>query len=792
MKKSVLIVVSVGLVLALVLIGIFGVRPFLLDQTVFVESVEIQGADEEGRIFVDYDNNTTVQLEWEVKPYEATDKSVTFTSNDPEEVTVSETGLVTLNSFTGAEITVTANDGSGKAHTIRVLPTTTAAVSVGYDFATNSVEAGTNYTVDAGKLVLYNGRNYTFDFATINAELLNETDAVSVDGNKFSTLATGEFTIRFTKGDEVKELNVEVVDSILALGIAADGGYQKYLNATSATNTVFTDKTKIYEIGAGSTFKTQLSITNMKGDYISEFEKVITLEEYVEGEYVAVVDASVYVTETEDNKAYLNFTEAAVGKQFRIKIASKYQANRFVTLVFKVNDGINVHNHQELVVAYEDTAINRINIHGTIVAVADPLKNIYTDVEGLNGYLINEFINEHGLGRTNIGTDSNKTGNIYLRKGTTDLEIVGNYQFIDGSGLPKIRNHTGKSDLLPDDTHCAVQTALFRFGHYKDAGNGGLTIKNLQIIGNTQRSDNTYDSGAVNLLYFSSLGDSYVENINLSKGVIGLFLNDNVPTVHAKDLKITETYNSGVFSWTGKLNITNTIMANNGGPAIQMVDANKLFNSEGVTANDPVLWIDEYTLNHINNWVTGQEGWFVGNNVTTAATALKTQVNGFTTLHYNNSLYKEVDDVSVINLKLMLMNDNPVYSERYPDPQGQIYITSSTGQITLARGHDFASTKIYSDNSYIAPVTEAEGFEAIYDKYMQAWGTEVYIQKTYHGKTEQQAHMLAVPVARNALTVDELAIWDAQAANTVNVEVVTEAGMTSQITMIAEWIHPEP
>ena len=39
MKKSVLIFVGIGLALALVLIGIFGVNPFVINQTVFVETI---------------------------------------------------------------------------------------------------------------------------------------------------------------------------------------------------------------------------------------------------------------------------------------------------------------------------------------------------------------------------------------------------------------------------------------------------------------------------------------------------------------------------------------------------------------------------------------------------------------------------------------------------------------------------------------------------------------------------------------------------------------------------------
>ena len=100
MKKSVMIVIGIGVALAIALIGIFGVSPLFVNQKVFVESVVINDKNDQGIIYVDYDNQNTVDLTVTVLPYEATDKKLIFSSNDENVVVVANsvtTATVTLN-----------------------------------------------------------------------------------------------------------------------------------------------------------------------------------------------------------------------------------------------------------------------------------------------------------------------------------------------------------------------------------------------------------------------------------------------------------------------------------------------------------------------------------------------------------------------------------------------------------------------------------------------------------------------------------------------------------------------
>ena len=70
----------------------------------------------------------TLQLIATVLPENASNKSVTWSSNDESVATVSETGLVTAVANGTATITATANDGSGKSATCEVTVTLTTGI----------------------------------------------------------------------------------------------------------------------------------------------------------------------------------------------------------------------------------------------------------------------------------------------------------------------------------------------------------------------------------------------------------------------------------------------------------------------------------------------------------------------------------------------------------------------------------------------------------------------------------------------------------------------------------------
>ena len=128
-KKWIVLIEILTCVVGVVIVSIFGLLPEFTNDTVYTESAASTcdyTLTEDGRKLVTLerplDNNPKVfQLEWEVTPENATDKSVTFISSDPSVATVSETGFVQFLRMQGiVRITVQTNDDAKRTDTIYI------------------------------------------------------------------------------------------------------------------------------------------------------------------------------------------------------------------------------------------------------------------------------------------------------------------------------------------------------------------------------------------------------------------------------------------------------------------------------------------------------------------------------------------------------------------------------------------------------------------------------------------------------------------------------------------------
>ncbi len=91
----------------------------------------------------------TLQLHASVQPADATDRSLTWRSNNTAVATVDQSGLVTARAVGTATITATANDGSGKQAVCRVTVTPTLASQVIVEPGTLDVEVGSSVALTA-------------------------------------------------------------------------------------------------------------------------------------------------------------------------------------------------------------------------------------------------------------------------------------------------------------------------------------------------------------------------------------------------------------------------------------------------------------------------------------------------------------------------------------------------------------------------------------------------------------------------------------------------------------------
>ena len=173
-----------------------------------VESVKLDATEATLRV------NETAQLQATLLPENATDKSLTWTSSDPEIATVDENGLVTALSVGTATITATTADGISADCVVTVEPIPVESVELDATEATLRV----NETVQLlATLLPENATDKSLTWASSDPEV------ATVDENGLVTaISIGTATITVTPAYGVSATCVVTVEAPLATSIALD------------------------------------------------------------------------------------------------------------------------------------------------------------------------------------------------------------------------------------------------------------------------------------------------------------------------------------------------------------------------------------------------------------------------------------------------------------------------------------------------------------------------------------------------------------------------------------------
>lgn len=372
----------------------------------------------------------------------------------------------------------------------------------------------------------------------------------------------------------------------------------------------------------------------------------------------------------------INFDGSLTGKTVTVTLTPKYAAAANVkTFKLALNDGVNVYTNADLKSRYSDLSVHQINILRNIKAelVADDYiaghgKNIQDVALKLDG---NDLVMEG----VDTGTPQNDYAHGVYTRFTTDatdtMRINGNFFAIDGSKLPYIDNRydqygaSGSKFTTGDSFRIAnVQIGIFL---YRNATldldgstlarycGGTLTMDNLLVEGNNVEglsgaSQDLVD-GKVPLLKMSAAylgivcrgGTVNLDNVHVKKTSIALFTDGGIDgytgnpevafnadkhavVVNAKNCRMTENWANDVYGYNlTKFTFTNTKLAHTaGGAAIA-------FDDKYAAAADANLQcelnMDYDTASNIQNWVTGQEAWFVAYGQSSTALWVKTEIN---------------------------------------------------------------------------------------------------------------------------------------------------------------------
>lgn len=130
-KKVVILIVFIECVLAIFLVGIWGLAVDARYAKIVCTDIWFEDANgvryEAGKtieveLALNEAGEATYQLYYGLGPEDITDKNVKFTTNKPDKVVVSKDAVVSFYALVPVEITITAADGSGKFATIRIVP----------------------------------------------------------------------------------------------------------------------------------------------------------------------------------------------------------------------------------------------------------------------------------------------------------------------------------------------------------------------------------------------------------------------------------------------------------------------------------------------------------------------------------------------------------------------------------------------------------------------------------------------------------------------------------------------
>ena len=568
--------------------------------------------------------------------------------------------------------------------------------------------------------------NLTYQFAGMTFDIETGSNHITADSNKLITTdIPGEFRFTITDDSGSRTYDGLVIKDIRQFDIGTS--YQNYLmqvNATTDDDLFLANTTdNSYYVGANNGFYLDVLIRDNNGAKISLDDALITYEFYMNGSATPLDETNLsdYVSLVGN---VMDFTNAAVGAEFRIVIEPKYEATLMnmdaLEYNILVNDGYNAFTNADLKALYANLNVNQINVQRNIEA------ELYSNQVYSDGSPINE--------KADPGNDYTNFGNVYFRiNGNTDddqITLEGNFMTIDGSDINCINSEMdGYGNIIYAQGFDIVSTqiGIFYYDVYQTSpdplipvtvNNNQFTMNNLKVVGNTTTPSVNYGGTEEEIINQERLmsqnsggmlgvvirnGKASLNNLILGYTLIGVTTNaygestdHDVLTVDLDYVTIYDSWANSIYSHGGSgASITNSSIGSSGGAAIHFEDT----HPGAEVYDNPALILGEG--NDINNWISGQESWFKAYAMSSIALGLKSSINGAV-----GDLGKTVIDMvenPVTGLNTEMMNlvflSLPMTGAVTKDSSGNVTgasevvlsITDPTGTTLLERPWNFAN-----------------------------------------------------------------------------------------------------
>lgn len=396
-------------------------------------------------------------------------------------------------------------------------------------------------------------------------------------------------------------------------------------------------------------------------------------------------------------KNYYDFTDAAVGKTFRITVepADIYEldvtSGRGFTIEVSVIDGYNVYNAQGLAAfdnrtgsAWDDYkptvtfpwdgkplssfAPSGIVLHGNITVTAADLPSAFFWHEGDADFAavkskLSDWYYENSDGMTPLSDyleGSLREGRLFPG-GNGDVRqaalyehigsgtVYGNYMTVTmGETLKVVYDRDMFEETSFDKGVTETHFSAFAFNTKEDAQTEYHSwMRNVHLVGNTQRTENNGPQGIMmvhnvsnDLVIENVVGNNFFTNVTTDLDFYGNLTIDQC--------KFYDSFSNMIYDWsTQSVTVRDSVMSGAGGPLLLAVD----HDNDRETGGDktPVSWTIENST--LTNWVTGQEAWFALNDVTPLAGMLRTMA-----MKIGNAKYNFVDSSNKLNMVAALIS----------------------------------------------------------------------------------------------------------------------------------------
>jgi hypothetical protein len=315
--------------------------------------------------------------------------------------------------------------------------------------------------------------------------------------------------------------------------------------------------------------------------------------------------------------------------------------------------------------AVSDANVTEINVLRDISVELLPEQIINTTVNGWN-------ISSPKNNGNNVDGKDVATGAYTRRSGS--LKVNGNYFTVESSKVPLVDARSGESEVMvkPDGSAYALvdtRFALFLLGTRATASADVYQIDNLNIKGNGDMdSKKAYDwdgrsvlqnSGAAICVEVGS-GTLNMNNVTSRFGSFAVLLSSNVPqtingvethaiTFNAVDCKFEKNWANNIYA-NGSINLTLDScyigVANGAAVHYDVSPSSIAVDAELNMINDTV----------IENWVTGEEAWFVAQGAGGAVGAIKAEVEPKIKQFSQDtkSIVKVIDGVEKVNFAVLM------------------------------------------------------------------------------------------------------------------------------------------